>query len=162
MVVVSPPAPLDIGRPGRPASMLQSPVFTFRRVEPGDAEIRLNGERVGALPLRWWVSEHTVFDPAIPVPAWPPEDAVPAARGRFRIDAGGWSEMEVYVRRGGAPVGDDGEVFYVRATWPGKTMQGALRVRVPGARWSSYVPTTLTEESPDAASQGRTLWFERD
>jgi hypothetical protein len=167
--VVEPPAPVDIGRPGKPASLIQSPSFYFRGVSGDGGEVYLNGELAGSMPMRWWVSERTAFDPHVAVRDWPPAEGVPAAAGRFQLDGGGWTTMEVHVARASDALRErhphlaPGEsLLLVRATWPGRVMQGALRVRVPGSRWSSYVPTTLTEESSDAATQGRTLWFERD
>ena len=166
---VEPLRPADIGRPGKPASLIQSPTFYFRGVSGDGGDVYLNGDVAGSMPLRWWVSERTLFDPNVEVVAWPPGVGVPAASGKFRLDAGGWTTMDVYVAHASDEVREryphlaaGEQLFLVRATWPDRVMQGALRVRTPGFRWSSYVPTTLTEESPDAATQGRTLWFERD
>ncbi len=162
--------------PGRPAPLYASPTFTFEILPAGAAEVFLNGERAGKTPFRWFVSPQTEFDPSIPVQEWPPAGTRRAAQGRFRTDEGFWTSMEVRIAGGKYPGEEleelrrrfplfqaDEHVLFVRAELPGqRVVQGALRLRIPGHRFVHYLPTHLTEESPDFQRYSRALWFEPD
>lgn len=156
--------------------MYASPSFSFEILPVGEAEVFLNGERVGKTPYRWFVSTQTEFDSSIRVPEWPPAGTRRAAQGRFQTDEGFWTSMEVRIAGGKFP--EEGvedlrrrfplfheadHVLFVRAELPGGLVrQGALRLRIPGYRFVHYLPTHLTEESPDLQRWSRALWFERE
>lgn len=169
-----PPPPAPSEEPARPPSTVSSPVFTLETRE-GSAEVFINGKLAGSTPHRWSVTPDTVFDPNIPVIEWPPAFGRPAAQGRVLGDGGQWSSMEVWIADGQL-AGDALEEFrkrfpqlapgehvlFVRAELPGHRLQGALRVRVPGRRAVSYMPTEITRESPDFQRWSRAIWFDRE
>ena len=155
--LAAPAPPPDAGRPGRPAAELTSPTFTLETLS-GSAEVFLNGERVGTTPYRWWVSPQTEFAAGILVEEWPPPGTRLAAQGRFLTDAGVWTSMEVRI----SDVASPDSVLYVRADLAGRRVQGALRLRIPGHRFTPYMPSQVTEDSADFQRWSRALWFDRD
>lgn len=164
--------------PSGPAAATQSPAFHFRTMDASTPLLIVNGRRHAGLPVMWWVSEQTEFDPRIPVPAWPPEGAAYRGRADWISDDGARSScLELHVAGGRFtdldalrkrwPHLDPAEqVLFVKGHVQGRAFQGALRIQVRGAdgavyRYVTYDPSG-GDEDPQSARLKRTLWFERD
>lgn len=151
-----PPPPRPAPRDDGPPSEQSSPTFIFRGLNCS-GEVLLNGEPAGELPLRWWISEKTVFDPKLAGFSWPPAGAALLSTTEERRDDGLTSAAELWIS--GSPAE---YVLYVRTRFGPVGRQGALRLRVPGCRHVFYTPPTLTRESEDFHKYNRTIWFERE
>jgi hypothetical protein len=138
-------------------------------------EIAINGRRHALLPVSWWVSALTDFDPLIPVTTWPPEGA--AYRGSAKWvdeDLKRASSLELYIAGGRFtdlaglrkryPHLDPAEhVFFARATIEGKLYQGAVRVKILGPEGAVFRYVTFDPSSSDEDPRfKRAVWFEKD
>ncbi len=134
---------------------LTSPALMFRTLQ-GAGAVHLNGQEHGASGCSWSVSRSTAFDPKIPLPSWPPQDA--AFLGRWtRLDEQGRaaSTLEAWIAGGGfrpeemkrlrethAHVVEGEHVLYVRADLGGAVRTGAVRVLVAGYGYTPFTPHT--------------------
>jgi hypothetical protein len=143
------------------------------------ADVFINGHKYAPTPYLWSVTLNTVFDPKVPVEAWPPADAVYVGTAKRHTEDGVYvSTVELWVaggkydeafpgyRRRYPHLVDGEHLFFVKAKFFSFTRQGALRVRVVGSdgalyRWVDYRPTSLTEDSDAERIFRRALWFER-
>jgi hypothetical protein len=154
----APPAPAASPKPlprreSRRAEV-HLPAFTFRTMDHRHAKVFLNGEELSETPCLWTITETIEFDPSIPVAIWPPEKARYAG-ATTHPENPAW-KAEVYI--GDAPA--DEAVVFVDASIQGRSLRGALRLRVPDYRWIHYDPL-VAPDGEDASRLQRTLWLER-
>jgi hypothetical protein len=144
------------------------------------AYILINGERVTDAPGLWGFSRGYVFDPRIPVPAWPPQGAAFVAAERER-DPKGATISSIELALDGAlydlssqsrlrkayPHLEPGEmVLYVDARRDDQCRRGALRLRVVGDdggcyRYTNFSPIQSMEED-NVSRFRRAIWFQRE
>jgi hypothetical protein len=145
--------------PRRPFSngKVHLPAFTFRALE-GGGRVLINGEELSAtLPCMWSITDEIEFDPKIPVPTWPPDDAV--VIGSTSHEESGSADL--YVARGStlSHLKPNEAVLYVKGRVGNRTLQGGLRVLVEGCRYVDYTPL-VTPDGDGASKFLRTIWFE--
>jgi hypothetical protein len=128
------------------------------------AKVFLNGEELNEAPCLWTITETIEFDPDIPVASWPPEPARYAGSTQHP-EHKDWN-AEIYIGDIGkaAPKIADAQpgesVLYVNASIQGRSLRGALRLRVPDYRWINYDPV-VSPDGDEASRLLRTLWLER-
>lgn len=176
-----PSAPVPEPPPVFPAGERQSASIVFRTVDGPRATVYLNGEPAVETGGLWSVSESTVFDPAIPVEAWPPPFAQRSARAVKYFDDSRTvvGTIETWVAGGRYPLepredslkrvphlGAGEQVLYVRAALTGGCIRtGALRVSVVGDDGHVYRHVDFhppdSEEDPLHHLWTTSVWFER-
>lgn len=158
---IPPPAPRPAEAPkpapvfAEPRDGTYSPSFTIDSLD-GPSEVFINGEKAGSTPLSWAFSNHTRWDKRAEEPA---PESILASRGRWLRDDGTWAEYEIWI--GPGPARDE-HVLFARARSDSLLLEGALRLRLPGRRFTLHRPAHVNEESPDFARWNRTLSFELD
>jgi len=160
------PAPAPKPRPRRETRVAEVhlPAFSFRTMDHRRAKVFMNGEELSETTCLWTITETIEFDPAIPVASWPPEKARYAGSTQHPQNPD-W-KAEIYIADAGslvpriADARADEAVVYVDASIQGRSLRGALRLRVPDYRWINYDPL-VAPDGEEASRLQRTLWLER-
>ncbi len=160
------PSPAPKSRPRRESRVAEVhlPAFSFRTMDHRSAKVFMNGEELSETTCLWTITETIEFDPAIPVASWPPEKARYAGSTRHPQNPD-W-KAEVYIADAGslvpklADARPDEAVVFVDASIQGRSLRGALRLRVPDYHWINYDPL-VAPDGEEASRLQRTLWLER-
>jgi len=148
-----------------PPGRIHLPAFTLRTMDRAEIKVELNGEPLSTTPCLWSITEAIAFEKDLELPKDDPKAGAKFV-GSTELEGTPPSKVDVYVLTDPARLGKypsirkDEFVVIVDGTIGGRPVQGALRLRVEGYRYTDYTPLG-NPEGDDASRFLRTIWFER-
>ena len=165
------PRPLDV-RPDlkpparqNPIATIHLPAFTLRTLDRSTAAVEINGEELSTTPCLWSITSTIVFDEKIVLgEPFPPDGARYIGVTTSPEDPQTKAEVYVVTRpeilAKFPSIRKDECLLLVKGNLKGSLIQGGLRLRVEGCRFTVFTPL-VDPEGEEASRLVRTLWFER-